>query len=122
MADWQTYIKRRGDGVVERARLEIECAPKVYRGFESPPLRVLNFTRTRVKFFFAHSPLIRSTNGFAAHNPFNTVRVFILYFKALRAQNRGFFRPKSFHSVKFLSTTYDAKLWGILTANAIRAT
>ena len=51
MADWQTYIKRRGDGVVERARLEIECAPKVYRGFESPPLRVLNFTRTSVKFF-----------------------------------------------------------------------
>ena len=37
--------------MVERARLEIECAPKVYRGFESPPLRVLNFTRTRVKFF-----------------------------------------------------------------------
>ena len=33
--------------MVERARLEIECAPKVYRGFESPPLRVLNFTRTR---------------------------------------------------------------------------
>lgn len=25
--------------MVERARLEIECAPKVYRGFESPPLR-----------------------------------------------------------------------------------
>ena len=27
--------------MVERARLEIECAPKVYRGFESPPLRQL---------------------------------------------------------------------------------
>ncbi len=49
--------------LVERARLEIECASKGYRGFESPSLRVLNFTRTRVKFFFAHSPPTRSTFG-----------------------------------------------------------
>ena len=27
--------------MVERARLEIECASKGYRGFESPPLRQL---------------------------------------------------------------------------------
>ena len=30
---------RRGDRVVEGARLESECAPKGYRGFESLPLR-----------------------------------------------------------------------------------
>ena len=29
----------RGDRVVEGARLESECAPKGYRGFESLPLR-----------------------------------------------------------------------------------
>ena len=28
--------------LVERARLEIECASKGYRGFESPPLRLTN--------------------------------------------------------------------------------
>lgn len=67
-------------------------------------LRVLNFTRTRVKFFFAHSPPIRAASGFAAHNPFNTVRVFILHFEPPHAQNHGFFRPTSFHSVKFGST------------------
>ena len=37
--------------MAERARLEIACGSKAHRGFESPPLRVLNFTRTRVKFF-----------------------------------------------------------------------
>lgn len=31
---------RRGDGVAERARLEIACGSKAHRGFESPPLRV----------------------------------------------------------------------------------
>ena len=31
----------RGDRAVEGARLEIVCAPKGYRGFESPPLRLL---------------------------------------------------------------------------------
>lgn len=30
---------RRGDGVAERARLEIACGSKAHRGFESPPLR-----------------------------------------------------------------------------------
>lgn len=30
----------RGDRVVEGARLESECAPKGYRGFESLPLRL----------------------------------------------------------------------------------
>ena len=32
----------RGDRVVEGARLESECAPKGYRGFESLPLRLLS--------------------------------------------------------------------------------
>ena len=37
----KTHMKSfgRGDRVVEGARLEIVCAPKGYRGFESPPLR-----------------------------------------------------------------------------------
>ena len=34
--------------MAERARLEIACMPKVYRGFESPPLRVYNFHTARV--------------------------------------------------------------------------
>ena len=38
---------RRGDRVVECARLEIECASKAYRGFESPPLRVKAFFKLR---------------------------------------------------------------------------
>ena len=36
------FIVRRGDRVVEGARLESECAPKGYRGFESLPLRKRN--------------------------------------------------------------------------------
>ena len=36
--------------MAERARLEIECAPKAYRGFESPSLRGGNLIRTGVKF------------------------------------------------------------------------
>ncbi len=31
----------RGAGAVERARLESECTPCGYRGFESPPLRLM---------------------------------------------------------------------------------
>lgn len=89
-------------------------------GVRIPPSPRFKFHTNPCEIFFAHSPSTRSTNGFAAHNPFNTVRVFTLYSAPPRAQNRGVFRPTSFHSVKFLSTTYDAKLWGILTANAIR--
>lgn len=79
-------------------------------GVQIPLSPRFKFHTNPCEIFFAHSPPTRSTNGFAAHNPFNTVRIFILYFEPPRAQNRGFFRPTSFHSVKFLSTTYDAGL------------
>ena len=73
-------------------------------GVRIPPSPRFKFHTNPCEIFFAHSPPTRSTNGFAAHNPFNTVRVFILYFAPPRAQNRGFFCPTSFHSVKFGST------------------
>ena len=40
--------------MAERARLEIACMPKVYRGFESPPLR-FNFALLARKFVTSKS-------------------------------------------------------------------
>ncbi len=37
--------RRMGAGVVDRARLESVCAPKGHRGFESLPIRWLNFAQ-----------------------------------------------------------------------------
>lgn len=45
----------RGARVVEEARLESVCAPKVYRGFESLPLRkikTLTIKNQLVRFFY----------------------------------------------------------------------
>ena len=36
---WTSFRPWRGDRVAEGARLEIACMPKVYRGFDSHPLR-----------------------------------------------------------------------------------
>lgn len=59
----------------------------------SPPSPRFKFHTNPCEIFFAHSPTIRSTNGFAAHNPFNTVRVFTRCPAPPRTQKSGLFSP-----------------------------
>ena len=61
--DLLRQIFRRGDGVAERARLEIACGSKAHRGFESPPLRFEKGMRTAVNgvriFIFKYFVIIK---------------------------------------------------------------
>ena len=73
---------RRGDGVAERARLEIACGSKAHRGFESPPLRQFFSVKGRFAlscesaFFYDAAPRFAnaSSSGFNWHVSRSDVR------------------------------------------------